>query len=176
MYAAWTEYDGALWFSASRDTGASFSAPRLLAGEGVPAAAALPPLTMGSGSRVWVSGTSTVRGWRCESAQVAGTAEASSTELAQLGQTRGEITIPVSTLDCRNGTMNGHMRTALKAPQNPSIRFRATSVRVTPSSATEGAVVMTGQLTLAGQTREVTVNGTAVREGATLLLTTQYLE
>lgn len=132
------------------------------------AAAALPPLTLGSGSRVWVSGTSTVRSWRCESAQVAGTAEASSTELAQLGQTRGEITIPVSTLDCRNGTMNGHMRTALKAAQNPSIRFRATSVRVTPSSATEGAVAMTGQLTLAGQTREVTVNGTAVREGGNL--------
>jgi polyisoprenoid-binding protein YceI len=132
------------------------------------AAAALPPLTFGAGSRVWVAGTSTVRGYRCESTQVTGTADAASTELAQIGAARGEITIPVSTLDCRNGTMNGHMRTALKAPQNPAIRFRATSVRVTPSSATQGTVAMTGQLTIAGQTREVTVNGTAVREGANL--------
>jgi polyisoprenoid-binding protein YceI len=126
------------------------------------------PLTMGSESKVWVSGTSTVRGWRCESAQVSGTSDATTTELAGIGTARGEITIPLSTLDCRNGTMNGHMRTALKATQNPSIRFRATQVRVTPSSTSEGTVAMTGQLTIAGQTREVTVNGTAVREGGAL--------
>jgi polyisoprenoid-binding protein YceI len=131
-------------------------------------AAAAAPLTFGSGSKVWVSGTSTVRSWRCESTQVSGTAEAASTELAQVGSARGEITIPVSTLDCRNGTMNGHMRTALKAQQNPSIRFRATSVRVTPSGPTQGAVAMTGQLTIGGQSREVTINGTAVREGTNL--------
>jgi polyisoprenoid-binding protein YceI len=130
-------------------------------------AATAVPLTFGSGSRVWVSGTSTVRAWRCESAQVSGTADAGSTEIAQIGQARGEITIPVSTLDCRNGTMNGHMRTALKAQQSPTIRFRATSVRVTPAGA-EGTVVMTGQLTIAGQTRDVTVNGTAAREGSGL--------
>lgn len=131
-------------------------------------AASAMPLTFGSGSKVWVSGTSTVRGWRCESTQVTGTADAATTELAGIGNARGEITIPISTLDCRNGTMNGHMRNALKAPQNPAIRFRATQVRVTPSSAAEGTVAMTGQLTIAGQTREVTVNGTAVREGTAL--------
>jgi polyisoprenoid-binding protein YceI len=143
-----------------------FAGAVLLAVPALIAASAV-PLTFASGSRVWVSGTSTVRSWRCESAQVSGSADASSTELAQIGQARGEITIPLSTLDCRNGTMNGHMRNALKAQQNPTIRFRATSVRVTPSGA-EGAVVMTGQLTLAGQTRDVTVNGTAVREGTSL--------
>jgi polyisoprenoid-binding protein YceI len=143
-----------------------FAGAVLLAVPALIAASAM-PLTFGSGSKVWVSGTSTVRGWRCESTQVGGSAEAASTELAQIGQARGEITIPVSTLDCRNGTMNGHMRNALKAQQSPTIRFRATSVRVTPSGA-EGTVVMTGQLTLAGQTRDVTVNGTAVREGTGL--------
>ncbi|HEX6042357.1 YceI family protein [Longimicrobium sp.] len=131
------------------------------------AASTLPPLTFGAGSKVWVSGTSTVRGWRCESTQVSGTADAGSTDIAQIGQARGELTIPLSTLDCSNGTMNGHMRNALKAQQNPTIRFRATSVRVTPSGA-EGAVAMTGQLTIAGQTRDVTINGTAVREGNSL--------
>ena len=127
-------------------------------------AAASVPLTFSSGSRVWVQGTSTVRGYRCESTQVSGTADAASTELAQLGAARGEITIPVSTLDCSNGTMNGHMRNALKAAQNPSIRFRATGVRATAA----GAMTMTGQLTIAGQTRDVTVNGTAAREGSGL--------
>ena len=130
------------------------------------AAAAL-PLSFQSGSRVWVSGTSTVRSWRCESTQVTGSAQAAGTELTQVAQSSGEITIPLSALDCRNGTMNGHMRTALKAAQNPTLRFRATSVAVT----SQGAVRMTGPLTIAGQSREVTITGTAARENGRLRVT-----
>jgi polyisoprenoid-binding protein YceI len=130
-------------------------------------AAASVPLSIQSGSRVWVSGTSTVRSYRCESTQVTGSAQGAGTELAQVAQSSGEITIPVASLDCRNGTMNGHMRNALKAAQNPTIRFRATSVAVTP----QGAVRMTGPLTIAGQSREVTINGTAARENGNLRVT-----
>jgi polyisoprenoid-binding protein YceI len=130
-------------------------------------AAAATPLSFQSGSRVWVSGTSTVRSWRCESTQVSGSAQGAGTELTQVAQSSGEITIPLSALDCRNGTMNGHMRTALKAAQNPTLRFRATSVAVTP----QGAVRMTGPLTIAGQSREVTINGTAARENGKLRVT-----
>lgn len=130
-------------------------------------AAAAVPLSFQSGSRVWVSGTSTVRSWRCESTQPTGTAQAAGTELTQVAQSSGEITIPLASLDCRNGTMNGHMRNALKAEQNPTIRFRATSVAVTP----EGAVRMTGPLTIAGQTRETTITGTAARQNGKLRVT-----
>lgn len=130
-------------------------------------AAAAVPLSFQSGSRVWVSGTSTVRSWRCESTQVSGTAQAAGTELTQVAQSSGEITIPISALDCRNGTMNGHMRNALKAAQNPTLRFRATSVAVS----SEGAVRMTGPLTIAGQTHEVTINGTAARDNGRLRVT-----
>jgi polyisoprenoid-binding protein YceI len=129
--------------------------------------AAAVPLSFQSGSRVWVSGTSTVRSYRCESTQVTGSADAAGTELAQVAQSSGEITIPVASLDCRNGTMNGHMRNALKAARNPTIRFRAASVSVTP----QGAVRMTGPLTIAGESREVTINGTAVRENGRLRVT-----
>jgi polyisoprenoid-binding protein YceI len=130
-------------------------------------AAAAVPLSFQSGSRVWVSGTSTVRSWRCESTQVSGTAQATGTELTQVAQSSGEITIPISALDCRNGTMNGHMRNALKAAQNPTLRFRATSVAVSSG----GAVRMTGPLTIAGQSREVTITGTAARENGRLRVT-----
>ena len=134
------------------------------------AAAAL-PLTFQSGSRVWVSGTSTVRSYRCESTQLGGSANAAGTEVAQLAQGRGDLTIPISSLDCSNGTMNGHMRNALKAQQNPVIRFRATSVAVTPSGVTTGTVRLTGPLTIAGQTREVTINANAAWQGGRLHLT-----
>jgi polyisoprenoid-binding protein YceI len=114
-----------------------------------------------------VSGTSTVRSWRCESTQVNGNAQAGGVQLTQVAQGSGEISIPLSSLDCRNGTMNGHMRNALKAAENPTIRFRATSVAVTP----EGAARMTGPLTIAGQTHEVTINGTAQAQSGKLRVT-----
>ena len=98
------------------------------------AAAALAPLSLQPGSRVWVEGTSTARAWRCESTRAVGSAAAATTELAQLANvSSASVTVPVGTLDCRNNTMNGHMRTALKATEAPELRFRATSVSVTPT-------------------------------------------
>src|SRR3954452_10211862 len=84
------------------------------------AAAALAPLSLQPGSRVWVEGTSTTRSWRCESTAAEGTAAAGTTELAQLGSVgRAELVVPIATLDCHNGTMNGHMRNAMKAATAP---------------------------------------------------------
>jgi len=133
------------------------------------AAAALAPLSLQPGSRVWVEGTSTARSWRCESTRAVGTAAAGTTELAQLASVgSASVTVPVGTLDCRNNTMNGHMRTALKAAEAPELRFRANSVSVTPTGADEGTVAMQGTLSIAGQDRPVTINGTVARENGQL--------
>lgn len=142
--------------------GALLAAPAL-------AAAALTPLSLQPGSRVWVEGTSSTRSWRCESARAEGSAAAATTDLAQLANvSRAEITIPVSTLDCHNGTMNGHMRNALKAATAPEIRFRASSVQVTPTGADQGTAEMRGTLSIAGQDRPVTINGTVARQNGQL--------
>lgn len=123
--------------------------------------AAAATLSFQPGSRVWVSGTSTVRAWRCESTSVEGTAQASGTELSALANVGGAtVTIPVSSLDCRNQTMNGHMRKALKADEAPTIRFRATSVQV----AANGAAKLNGELTLAGSTQPVSIDATVSSE------------
>ncbi len=135
--------------------GALIAAPALIA------AGVLPTLSFQPQSKVWVEGTSTVRAYRCESTSVTGTAQASSAQLADLATVpRAEVTIPVATLDCRNGTMNGHMRKALKAEQNPTIRLRASGVQVSPS----GAAKISGDLTIAGQTRPVSIDGSAMSE------------
>jgi polyisoprenoid-binding protein YceI len=132
-------------------------------------AASSAPLSFQPGSRVWVSGTSTTRAWRCESTQVAGTARASTIALGERASVPGaELSIPVATLDCRNGTMNGHMRNALKLTENPQIRLRATSIQVTPSGATEGAARIIGELTIAGSTQPVSIDGTVTSEDGQL--------
>jgi polyisoprenoid-binding protein YceI len=133
------------------------------------AAAALAPLSLQPGSRVWVDGTSTTRAWHCESTRGEGSAAAATTDLAQLGSvSRAEITVPIASLDCRNTTMNGHMRNALKAATAPEIRFRASSVQVTPSGADAGTAVMEGMLSMGGQDHPVTVNATVAREDGQL--------
>lgn len=143
--------------------GALMAAPAILA-----AATSLGTLSFQSGSRVWVEGTSTTRSYRCESTNVQGTAQAETVSPSELRSVPGaELTIPVSSLDCRNGTMNGHMRRALKADRHANIRFVASSVTVTPG-ASGAAARMTGQLTIAGETRPATVVGTAVEEGGQL--------
>ncbi|HEU0052565.1 MAG TPA: YceI family protein [Longimicrobium sp.] len=124
-------------------------------------AAAATNLSFQPGSRVWVQGTSTVRGWRCESTAVEGSAQAAGTELSALASVGGAtLTIPVASLDCRNQTMNGHLRKALKADEAPAIRLRATSVRV----AADGSAKLDGELTIAGSTQPVSIDATVSSE------------
>ncbi|MFC4931603.1 hypothetical protein [Massilia sp. GCM10023247] len=56
IVAAWTEYDGALWLARSRDAGASFTAPRQVAGSAARPARA-PALATAPGGRVYLAWT-----------------------------------------------------------------------------------------------------------------------
>lgn len=133
------------------------------------AASTWAPWNVKSTSTVRVEGTSSVRSWRCASERVTGSvttapADAPTTIAGLQGVLqRGEISIPVSTLDCANGTMNNHMRNALQAQQNPTLRFRMTSATVTARSETEGTVRMNGTLSIAGRDNPVTIDGTVAR-------------
>ncbi|MDB4950348.1 MAG: hypothetical protein JWM27_2997 [Gemmatimonadetes bacterium] len=133
------------------------------------AAAAMTPLSLQPGSRVWVEGTSTVRSWHCESTRAEGGAGVSTTDVAKLsGAAHAQVTVATATLDCRNGTMNGHMRKALKASTVPTLGFHATSVQVTPAGAAAGTAEMQGTLSIAGQERPVTITGTVAGESGQL--------
>lgn len=56
VYAAWTEYDGALWLARSRDGGRSFSTPQQVAGaETLPARG--PSLAIGPAGRIYLAWT-----------------------------------------------------------------------------------------------------------------------
>lgn len=132
-------------------------------------AAAAVPFQLQPESRLWVEGTSTVRSFRCESGDLRGTitpaAGATSLAIADLESSiqSASIVTPVATLECGNGTMNGHMRRALKAQQHPAITFDLSSHRVAGASP-QGTVTMMGRLTIAGQERPVTIEAVATEE------------
>ncbi len=56
LYAAWTEYEGTLWFRRSTDGGASFSAPLRVAGNAVEPARG-PALAVGPGNAIYLAWT-----------------------------------------------------------------------------------------------------------------------
>lgn len=125
-------------------------------------------------SRVWVEGSSTVRGYTCRADRVNGTVTTSegstSVTIPDLKKTvkGAEVSVAVAGLECGNGTMNGHLRKALKADASPRITFRINSYEVTPASDAAGKVKMSGTLNIAGKENPVTIDGSAANEGGKL--------
>lgn len=106
-------------------------------------------------SRLWLDGTSTVRSFTCSAkkveANVVAEPDASPVEIVKTAS----LVVAVGSLDCGNGTMNEHMRKALKADKNPQITWKLASYRV------EGtAVVMNGTLNIAGKENPIELRGT----------------
>lgn len=128
------------------------------------ATAAVAPTVIMPESRIWVEGTSNVRSYRCEAAEVKGVVETSGSvlDVSQLeGVVRSaDVMVEVAGLDCGNGTMNGHMRKALKLAQHGAIHYRLQDYEVIATGG-ETHVRMTGMLEIAGTQKPITVEGVA---------------
>lgn len=125
-------------------------------------------------SRMWVAGTSTVRDFECQVPVFEALVDAEAPNAAALlvaGQkviTTADVTVPAEQLDCKNATMNKHMRNALKAAEYPVIAFRMKSYDVTTDSG-RTRVVIAGDLSLGGSTKAISVTGDAQAEGSDVL-------
>ncbi|HKG94482.1 MAG TPA: YceI family protein [Gemmatimonadaceae bacterium] len=134
-------------------------------------------------SRLWIDGTSTVRSFRCKANTMEAQVEATGPGAIQAVMA-GEravrsvaLTVQTAQLDCGNGTMNGHMMKALKASEHPTIEFALTSYETARADAgVKGKV--TGQLTLGGVTKTITMEGGArdAGDGALLVSGTHTLK
>lgn len=130
-------------------------------------------------SKLWVEGTSTVKSFSCQAGEVKATVEASGTNaIARLmtGDKAVEsVNVVVSSekLDCGNGTMNDHMRKAIKTNEAPTITFRVTSYDLA-KEADGVAGKLNGTLSLGGETRTITVPATGVMEAGALHVTGAY--
>ena len=140
-------------------------------------------LKLDARSRLWIDGTSTVRGFRCKATTLEAQVEAAGPGAVQ-AVIAGEkvvrsvtLTVPAAQLDCGNGTMNGHMMKALKASEHPTIQFALSSYEVARADAGVTGKV-TGQLTLGGVTKTITMEGGArdAGDGALLVSGTHTLK
>jgi hypothetical protein len=126
-------------------------------------------LSVAPESRLWVEGTSSVRSFKCTAQQLDATVDAASTDAAAavLAGTKAvrsvELRVPTAKLECGNGTMNSHMRKALKATQAPEIVFQLADYEL----ASEGGatkVRMNGTLELGGTERPIHLDASAAAD------------
>jgi polyisoprenoid-binding protein YceI len=123
-------------------------------------------LTLQPESKLWVTGTSNVRDFECTATSL--TVDVTSVPgavalvaSAEKGVTGVNVRVPAAQLDCKNGKMNAHMLKALKAPEFPEIAFDLTSYELAPLTAGV-KVTLTGELTLGGVKKAITINATAL--------------
>ncbi|HYD51678.1 MAG TPA: YceI family protein [Gemmatimonadaceae bacterium] len=149
----------------------ALTAPALLAMTSSAAFMKLQP-----GSRLWVNGSSTVRSFECSATMIDAKVETSGpgTAVAVANGAKAvsavKVAIPAAKLDCKNGTMNGHMMKALKASEAPIIAFDLAGYDLAKSAAGT-AVTLKGTLSIGGQTKPVTIAALAKSEGTALRVT-----
>ncbi len=118
-------------------------------------------LNLSKESKLWIEGTSTVKSFTCAATKVevsvAAEPGAAPSDLVQ----SASLVVPVSALDCRNDTMNGHMRKALKATPTSTISWKLDSYRVEGTN-----VVMNGKLTIAGKENPIELRATGAADNA----------
>lgn len=138
-------------------------------------------LTLQTGSRLWFDGGSSVKDWSCKAPTLNATVVTSKADAAtaivagEKAVASVELTVPVMSLDCDNGTMNGHMRNALDAKAFPTIGFSLRSYDLM-KSAENVAVTLSGTLTIHGKSLPVTIPATAVGAAGGVLRVTGIYE
>lgn len=126
-------------------------------------------------SKLWVEGTSTVRGYQCRAIaldavfQSDGRYVTSAILRGEKAITGVDLTIETGQLECGNGTMNDYMRKALKAEAYPAITFRLTTYTLAKVADTL-RINLTGDLTIAGTPKTVTLQAVAKAAGEGILL------
>ena len=125
------------------------------------------PIDLQPESRLWLSGTSTVRSFECSATEFDARVDASPNAVTSVlsgekAVTAVELRVPTNRLDCKNGTMNEHMLKAIKAKENPAIVFKLASYDLAKASDAV-RVTLNGTLTLGGVDKPITLTANATQ-------------
>lgn len=133
-----------------------------------------PDLALQPTSRIWVNGTSNVKRFECAAAKIDVTVKTNRPDavhavaVGNKAVGKVDLTVPVATMDCKNGTMNDHMKKALKATEHPIIEFTLESYALV-KAADSVAITLNGTLNIGGTTRPVTIAAEAKDVGGRVL-------
>jgi len=121
---------------------------------------------LGSGSVLWIEGTSTVHDYESRTAQP--TDVVALDQWLRSGGLKGlDLGVPLATMHSQKGsTLDKNLLKALKADKNPEITFHVTQAKVGSAMGDSIGVSADGVLNVAGRERPITVTGRLVRSEA----------
>ncbi len=119
------------------------------------AAAALADHYTTARSSLTITGTSTLHDWKIESSTINGEVVAPPISAWKDGITSVKVSIPVASIKADHDRMTRIMQEALKAKENPEIRYELTTASLQNATADTFNVKAHGKLTIAGVTRDV---------------------
>jgi polyisoprenoid-binding protein YceI len=117
---------------------------------------------------VIIKGTSTLHEWTMEGTTINGTVDTDPDTWRTAGEKPAmvSVTIPVASIKSDHAKMDDLMRDALKSKAHPAIRYEMSSGRLTKATGGDSFIVRTnGKLSMAGMTRDVTMDVAATRLG-----------
>lgn len=122
-------------------------------------------------SKLWIDGTSNLHDWSCKATQLDATIELDANSAARVATAppkalkRVEVKVPVRSLKCNHGGMDGNVYKALKADDAPEISYIMASFDAAPAAAEADSFVVhaTGTLTIAGKQNKVDMEVKATR-------------
>ncbi len=130
------------------------------------APASIVQIPVRSDSRLWLEGSSNIRDWTCKATAMEATIDLDDArpESRSRGVRSVSVKVPVRLLKCGDRHMEGEMYSALKAPKLPELTYITARVDRIPQASAPGELVQaTGQLTIAGVERTVTMTGRSER-------------
>ena len=130
-------------------------------------------------SRLWIDGTSSIRSFSCKAGEVNAVVEAAGPNAipqlltAEKGVKTVHVTVPAERLECGNGTMNEHMRKAIKLSEHKSIEFRLADYEIARNA--DGVTgTINGTLLLGGVTKPITLKAEGEPQGGMFHVTGSY--
>ncbi len=136
------------------------------------------PLTLQPESKLWVEGKSSIKDFTCKAPDVSAVVEGSANAVAQVaagekGIQTVKVTVTSDKMECGNGTMNEHMKKALKVEEFPTIQFKLSSYDV--SKGAEGSTgTLKGMLTLGGVQKPISIPAESRTDGGAMHVTGAY--
>jgi len=117
--------------------------------------------TLSETTALFIDGTSSLHDWTCNVERTVGQFEASIQPDAGIRIDSGSLRVETADIECGKRTMNRKLRNALEVNGATSISFELTEFNPAGS---DGMHELTGLLTVAGQSKEITIQATITTE------------
>jgi polyisoprenoid-binding protein YceI len=127
-------------------------------------------VAVGSDSKLWIDGTSNLHGWTCRTQDLSATVELDAAAAADVhvapprALKRVEVKVPVKSLKCGHGAMDGNLYKALNADASPNISYIMATFEAAPGETKDSfSLKAIGTLTVSGTERPITMEVKATR-------------